>query len=174
MTAAGEPLAAVIDGVVTTAQPVHADHRGRLFEIFTGESDFWRSPVVYCYCCTIRPLQVKAWGLHLFKADRYVVISGEMTVVLYDARTDSPTYRMTQQLTMSPEAVQQLLIPVGVWHADVNVSGEEVRFLNLPTARYNHDDPDRYMLPWDTDLIPFDLRSVFPIQAQTSLRGSDS
>ena len=33
-----------------------------------------------------------------------------MVVVLYDARTGSDTYGMTQQVTMSAEGVRQLLI----------------------------------------------------------------
>jgi dTDP-4-dehydrorhamnose 3,5-epimerase len=166
VSSSGRPVGLNIDGIAVSSPPVHPDHRGRVFEVFTGPNDFWEQPVVYCYCFTVRALQIKGWGLHLHKDDRYTIIHGEMVVVLYDARTDSDTYGMTQQVTMSAEGVRQLLIPAGVWHADVNVSGEEVKLINLPTAPYSYEDPDRYLLPWDTAEIPFDLASVFPVQVR--------
>ncbi|MSX03144.1 MAG: dTDP-4-dehydrorhamnose 3,5-epimerase [Actinobacteria bacterium] len=166
VSAEGERVGDSISGLIVNSPAIHPDHRGRLFEVFTGSTDFWSDPVVYCYCFTIRALQIKGWGLHLHKNDRYTIIHGEMIVVLYDARSDSPTYRMTQQVTMSADGVRQLLIPAGVWHADVNISDEEIEIINFPTAVYDHEDPDRYMLPWDSDEIPFDLTSVFPVQTR--------
>ncbi|MBA2560630.1 MAG: hypothetical protein H0V07_12250 [Propionibacteriales bacterium] len=92
VTAAGVSVAGKIDGVLTFAPVNHVDHRGRVFEIYPGTSEFWHQPVVYCYSFTIRPYQTKGWGLHLEKDDRYTLIRGEMLTVLYDARLDSPTH----------------------------------------------------------------------------------
>ena len=174
VTPAGEPVALTIDGVVVASPVTHADHRGRLFEIFPAANDFWRDPVVYSYCFTIRPLQIKGWGLHLEKDDRYTIIHGEMTVALYDARTESPTHGMSHQVTLSEQRSRQILIPAGVWHADVNVSETEVHVVNFPTQRYHHDNPDRYLLPWDSSEIPFDLASLFPIQTRQNVGGINS
>ena len=166
VTPAGEPVTSTIDGLMIGSPVTHADHRGRLFEVYPAANDFWHDPVVYSYCFTIRPLQIKGWGLHLEKDDRYTIIRGEMTVALYDARTESPTYRMSHQVTMSEQRSRQLLIPAGVWHADVNVSDAEIHVVNFPTQRYHYDNPDRYLLPWDSPEIPFDLSSLFPIQTR--------
>lgn len=170
VTPDGEPTASMIDGLMVSSPVTQADHRGRLFEVFPGPNDFWRDPVVYSYCFTVRPLQVKGWGLHLDKDDRYTIIRGEMTVALYDARTDSPTYRMTQQVTMSEQRSRQLLIPAGVWHADLNISDAEIQVVNFPTQVYDHADPDRYLLPWDSPEIPFALESLFPVQVRGRVR----
>jgi len=30
--------------------------------------------------------------------------------------------------------------------------------VNMPTRQYNHENPDKYRLPLDTDLIPYDFK----------------
>jgi dTDP-4-dehydrorhamnose 3,5-epimerase len=48
--------------------------------------------------------------------------------------------------------------PSGVYHALENVGTTDVICLNTPTRAYNHEDPDKYRLPLDNDLIPFKFR----------------
>lgn len=164
VTTAGVPVAPVIDGVRTFAPVNHVDHRGRVFEIYPGRNEFWVDPVVYSYGFTVRAGQVKGWGLHLEKDDRYTLISGELLVVLYDARLDSPSHGVVQKITLTPQGVRQLRIPTGVWHANVALGDDEVFLVNHPTHPYHHENPDRLLLPWDSPEIPTDLASYFPIQ----------
>lgn len=172
VTPAGQRLEAKIDGVLTHAPVVHSDHRGRVYEIFAGEDEFWQDPVVYCYAFTVRRDQTKGWGLHLEKNDRYTLIAGELTTVLYDARVESPTHGMVQKVTLSEQGARRLLIPRGVWHMNINVADTETHLINHPTEVYHHDRPDRLLLPWDTAEIPFDVASMFPIQFQASGRAA--
>lgn len=166
VTRDGVSVAPSIDGVKTSAPVNHVDHRGRVFEIFPGESDFWVDPVVYCYAFTIRPMQTKGWGLHLEKDDRYTLIDGEVLTVLYDARLESPTHAQIQKVVLSTQGVRQLLIPTGVWHINVNLGSTEAFMINHPTRVYVHERPDRLMLPWDTSALPVDVAGVFPVQRQ--------
>jgi dTDP-4-dehydrorhamnose 3,5-epimerase len=166
VTKSGQPVATKIDGVKTFTPVNHVDHRGRVFEIFPGASEFWADPVVYCYCFTIRPMQTKGWGLHLEKDDRYTLIDGEVLTLLYDARLDSPTHGAQQRVVLSGQSARQLLIPVGVWHMNVNLAGEEAHLINHPTKVYVHERPDRLTLPWNTSDIPVDVASVFPVQRE--------
>ena len=122
VTKDGRRLESRIDGVRTAASVVHSDHRGRVYEIYAGADDFWSEPIVYCYAFTVRANQVKGWGLHLEKHDRYTLISGELTTVLYDARLESPTHGAVQRVTLSEQGVRRLHIPRGVWHMNINVS----------------------------------------------------
>jgi dTDP-4-dehydrorhamnose 3,5-epimerase len=39
------------------------------------------------------------------------------------------------------------VIPRGIYHAVQNVGEHDALFINLPTAAYNHSDPDKYRLP---------------------------
>ncbi len=40
-------------------------------------------------------------------------------------------------------------------HAFVNVGPDEVRFVNLPTQPYHHEQPDKLRLP--ADAVPYEL-----------------
>jgi dTDP-4-dehydrorhamnose 3,5-epimerase len=153
-----------ISGIITNKPITHADHRGRLFEIWNGTQDFWKDPVVYCYMFSIKQGTTKGWGLHLEKNDRYTLIKGEIVTVLYDPRLDSPTYGMIQKVTLSEQGIRQLIIPTGVWHMNVNVSEGESFLINHPTEIYHHEAPDRYLMPLDSKDIPFDTTSLFPTQ----------
>jgi dTDP-4-dehydrorhamnose 3,5-epimerase len=48
-------------------------------------------------------------------------------------------------------------IPAGVYHAVKNVGDREGAFVNLPSQPYRHDNPDKYRLPLDNDVIPYRL-----------------
>lgn len=164
VTPEGESVARTIDGVATVSPVNHVDHRGRVFEVYAGVSDFWQEPVVYCYTFTVRALQTKGWGLHLEKSDRYTLIHGELLTLLYDARLDSPTHGVLQKVTLTEQGVRQLRIPTGVWHMNVNLSESETFLVNHPTRVYRHAEPDRLLLPWDAPEIPVDVAAHFPVQ----------
>lgn len=164
VTPAGDLVTRNIHGVKVFKPANHVDHRGRLFEIFPGKNDFWSEPVVYCYAFTIKVNTGKGWGLHLNKIDRYTLITGESLTVLFDARLESPTHGLIQKVFMSGQGIRQLLIPSGVWHMNLNIGTEETFLINHPTQIYNHQNPDRLLLDWNTIEIPIDLQQFFPIQ----------
>lgn len=163
----GAPIVKYLKGVVVRDPLIHNDHRGRLFEVYqgkAGDDGFWAKPVIYSYVFTVRPSQVKGWGLHQHKDDRYTLIVGEMLTVLYDARVNSPTHGSIQRVILSEQGARQLLIPTGVWHVNVNIGDKEAYLVNHPTDIYRHEQPDRLLLPWDSPAIPFNLSDVFPVQ----------
>lgn len=162
VTGSGVRLGEMIEGVRTAAPVSHVDHRGRVFEVYTGGGDFWVDPVVYCYTFTVRPGQLKGWGLHEHKKDRYTLICGEVLTILYDAREDSPTAGLVNKVHLSGEALRQLVIPTGVWHLNINLGSEEAFLVNHPTEVYRHDRPDRLLLPWDSPEIPVDVAAHLP------------
>lgn len=165
VTSQGTSLASTVEGVVTTSPVNHVDHRGRVFEVWPGvENEFWKDPVVYCYTFTVRTNQTKGWGLHQHKDDRYTLIHGEVLTVLYDARVDSASHGLVQKVTLTPQGTRQLLIPRGVWHININLAETESFLINHPTQVYEHSTPDRLLLPWDTESIPFDVNTVLPNQ----------
>lgn len=160
----GSSLAKTIDGVSVISSVNHVDHRGRVFEIYSGISDHWQKPLVYCYAFTVRPGQTKGWGLHEKKDDRYTLISGEVLTVLYDARVQSQTHGVIQKVVLSGESARQLLIPKGVWHMNICIGNQEAFLINHPTEVYEHGNPDRLLLPFDSEEIPVNISSFFPTQ----------
>lgn len=144
-----------IEGVIVERVVEHIDHRGRVFEFFNGNSGVFEGPIVFGHCFTILPKTLKGWGAHLNKDDRYCLIAGEVITVLFDSRKSSPTFGFVQEVLLSPEGNRKLRIPAGVWHLSINQTDSEAFLIDLPTQPYNHDEPDKIWLPWDTDKIPY-------------------
>ena len=38
----------------------------------------------------------------------------------------------------------------------------DAQLINFPTEPYDHDHPDRILLPWDTDELPVDVTQYLP------------
>ena len=163
VTRDGRSTAQAIDGVKTRSTVNHLDHRGTVFEIFEGDMVFWETPIVYAYQFSVRPGLAKGWGLHEHKIDRYTIISGEVLVIMYDSRATSPTQGLVYKVYLSDRGVRQLIIPRGVWHLSLNLIDTEARLINFPTEVYNHEAPDRLLLPWDTTEIPVDISALLPL-----------
>jgi dTDP-4-dehydrorhamnose 3,5-epimerase len=151
----GEPLN-VIEGVELERLSPHVDHRGSLTELINFRRPFWHEPIVHAYEVAIAPGRIKGWGMHGVQADRYVVTSASMRVVLYDGRVQSPTYERLMEIHFSERSPGLLRIPPGVWHADQNTGEEIARFVNFPTHAYDPAHPDKHRLDPHSDAIPFD------------------
>ena len=133
----------------------HVDDRGSVFEMWADRWEFHPHPIVFVYTFTVRPGIVKGWGMHKLHDDRYCIQFGELEVVLYDGRTDSPTFGLVSRIFLSEYRRQLLSIPAGVWHADHNIGSKDAVVVNFPTIQYDYESPDKYRLPVDTDQIPF-------------------
>ena len=159
VTPQGESKQPLIDGVLVRRAVTHVDDRGTLTEIYDPAWGLSDQPLVYLYQSTLRPGKVKGWIQHHVQTDRLFVGAGFLRFVLYDDRPESPTYRCINQIYISEQNRGIITIPSYVWHAVHNVGSSEALFMNLPTLPYNHENPDKYRLPLDTDLIPFSFKA---------------
>src|SRR4051812_21245101 len=91
VTSGGQRLARVTEGVIIRDIPMHVDERGCVAELIDQRWDSLPDPLVFAYTFTVRPGFVKGWGLHERHEDRYVLIKGEIELVLFDVRPDSAT-----------------------------------------------------------------------------------
>jgi dTDP-4-dehydrorhamnose 3,5-epimerase len=155
VTPAGERLDPLIDGVVTRRAVVQSDQRGTVSEIFNPAWGFTDEPLVYVYQVSIYPGQKKGWVVHHDQDDRLFFDNGALKLVLYDAREDSTTKGMVNELFAGTANRMLVRIPAGVVHAVANVGVGEARFVNLPTRPYNHERPDKVRLP--DDAVPYEL-----------------
>src|SRR3954454_14403832 len=48
-------------------------------------------PIVHVHVTTTQPGRIRAWGLHEHSTDRLFVVSGLVSLVVFDGRLDSPT-----------------------------------------------------------------------------------
>lgn len=157
VTPGGVPVSPLLDGMTFHETLCHRDDRGSVTEMFDLRWNWHPDPLVFVYQFTIRPGVVKGWNLHRLHEDRYFVVDGEMEVVLYDPRPDSSTCGQICRVVLSGERPRLINVPRNVWHADHNIGSRDVRVVNFPTIPYNHSSPDKYRLPIDTKLIPFDF-----------------
>jgi dTDP-4-dehydrorhamnose 3,5-epimerase len=160
VTPEGKSCARPVHGVKMRDLVLHTDDRGSVCEMYDPRWGFHEAPLVFTYFYTIRPGWVKGWSMHKIHEDRYCLVQGEMKVVLYDAREDSPTFGLVQEIFLTEHRRQLLSIPTGVWHADQNIGQKEVLVVNFPTIQYNHSAPDKYRLPVGTDLIPYQFGAI--------------
>lgn len=138
----------------------HNDDRGSVTEMFDPRWNWHNDPLCFAYMFTIRPGMVKGWGLHKLHEDRYFVVQGELELVFFDPRPDSKTYNKVSKVYLSASRPRLVNVPRFVWHADRNIGQNELIVVNFPTIQYGHKNPDKYRLPIDTDLIPYDFGNL--------------
>ena len=160
VTAAGDPLIQLPHGVGFHRSVTHLDERGSVCEMFDARWNWHPAPITFVYMFTLRPGMVKGWGLHKEHEDRYFVLNGEMEVVMYDVRPDSPTRGAVSRVVLSEFDRRLMNIPAGIWHANRNLASRDTLVVNFPTRPYDHENPDKYRLPLDTDQIPFKFENV--------------
>ena len=156
VTADGRDVKPMIDGVLLRPATTQADGRGDVVELLSeGWGEVGGDHMPYAYAATIQPGVIKGWVCHLLQADRITHLIGRIRWVLYDGREDSATAGVIQHVTLTERNRHLIVVPAGVWHAAQNVGTQEAMFVNLPTRAYDHADPDKHRLPWDTTEIPF-------------------
>jgi len=155
VTADGTPVTRLIEGVVIQSSVTHADDRGTLCEIYSPHRPPHPAPLAYVYQFTIRPGKIKGWHEHFLHDDRIFISQGQVKVVLYDNRPESPTYRLINEIYRTEFDRTIMVIPAHVFHAHENIGSTDALFISMPTRAYQHDDPDVYRLPIGTDQIPY-------------------
>ncbi|TFH42497.1 MAG: dTDP-4-dehydrorhamnose 3,5-epimerase [ANME-2 cluster archaeon] len=93
------------------------------------------------YFSTINQGAIKAWKRHHKMTLNLVVPSGEIKFVLFDERSDSPTYGEINEFTLSLQNYQRLTVPPMVW-LGFKGSGKGLNML-LNVSNIPHD-PDEY------------------------------
>ena len=155
VTPKGEAVRRLTAGVIIRPLPTHVDDRGSVCELFDPRWGWHPDPLVFSYTFTIRPGVVKGWNLHREHEDRYVILQGDMNLVLFDPRDESPTFGEVCVITLSGRQRCAINVPINVWHADHNIGETDVVAINFPTRPYEHTSPDKYRLPLNTPLIPY-------------------
>ncbi len=145
----------LIDGVKTKLLKVNVDERGRLAEILRSDDDIFKN-FGQAYFTTAYPGVVKAWHFHKLQEDYFFCIKGMVKLVLYDARKESPTFKMLNEFFIGEHNPALIVIPSHVYHGFKVISVEEAIMINVPTKAYNRDNPDEFRLDAHTDQIPYD------------------
>ena len=144
-----------IDGVRIKNLKVIPDERGWLMEILRCDDEVF-TQFGQVYLSTAYPGVAKAWHYHKLQTDNFTCVRGMMKVALYDAREDSPTYKVLMELFAGEKNPILISVPPGVYHGFKAVGTETAYFVSIPTLPYNYEEPDEYRLPPDTNEIPYE------------------
>ena len=145
----------MIKGVHAKQLRVLPDERGRLMEIMRNDDDVFQK-FGQVYMTTTYPGVVKAWHLHKRQTDNVCCVHGMIKLVLYDQRTDSPTFKEVNQFYLGVHNPLLVQIPANVYHGWMCVSQEEAVVVNVPTEVYNRKDPDEHRLDPHNNDIPYE------------------
>lgn len=147
----------LIRGVVCRRLTVNVDERGRLMEMIRADDrELNNIKFGQVYMTTAHPGVVKAWHYHKKQTDHFVCVTGQMKVVLYDPREDSPTRGMINEFIIGDHAPYLIEIPNLVYHGFKCISAHEAIVINFTTECYDYRDPDEFRLPPHGSEIPYD------------------
>lgn len=130
-------------------RPVSHYH-GHLTEAFRDDWGVTDVPLVQVTLTVTFPRRVRAWGIHRFTTDRLFAATGSLCIVCYDGRRESPTFGCINEFMLGGRNQGLVVIPPGIYHGWKNIGEDEAAIISMPSRLYNHDNPDRWELPWDS------------------------
>jgi dTDP-4-dehydrorhamnose 3,5-epimerase len=145
----------MIEGVVIKELVTHADERGFFREIIRVTDDFFPPGFGQLSHSLVYPGVVKAWHAHRQQTQWTYVVSGLLKVVLFDGRSESPTYRQTIEILVGDNQPTQVVysFPPGVLHGYRCVGGP-AHVIYVTSGVYDLSDEVR--MPHDDPSIRYD------------------
>jgi len=148
----------MIEGVKTKKLKFIPDNRGFLMEMLRTDDEMF-DQFGQVYMTGVKRGIAKGWHYHQKQDDHMVCVLGQALLVLYDARLDSTTQGEVQEFILSEPTIKEehllVKIPHGVYHGFTAVNCEEARIINIPTERYDYNEPDEYRCPWNSKEVPY-------------------
>ena len=156
-----EPSEISIHGVVALKRDVHHDPRGFLVETLRQDDQAVQgNHFAMSYTSLTLPGEKRdmdRWHVHQHQEDRFIVLSGEMILMLYDARRESASFGTLHAIRMMGASdgtgieprekrdgtTYMVTIPAGVYHCIGNLSTRPFILQNFPTRLYNAADEGR-------------------------------
>lgn len=106
------------------------------------------------YFSEVLPGAVKAWKRHKQQTQLFAVPMGQIQIVLYDSRPDSPTNSQILSLPLGrPDNYKLLCIPPGLWYGFKAISPVPALIGNC--VDIPHDPAEADKLPMDAPEIPY-------------------
>ncbi len=139
----------MIDGVRVFPLKTFLDERGIVRHMLKcTDPHFSRFGEIYF--SAIFPGAIKGWHVHRKMELNYAVISGNIKLVLYDDRKDSPTYKELQEIFLGEDNYVLVKIPPHVVNGFKAVGNERAIVANCSDIPHDPEEIER--------VDPFDRR----------------
>jgi len=165
ITADWSPLQPLIDGVVVREVRNVMKDNGYLTEVWRADWRLDSLDLAQVFQVVLAPGAISAWHAHRQATDRLFANHGQMKIVLFDARADSPTRNLINVFRCGSPRPQLIVVPPGVWHGVQNIGADPASLLNMPDRAYAYATPDHWRLPPDTERIPYSFTGAAPAPA---------
>ena len=140
----------MINGVILTPLKSIFSEGGNVFHGIKS-SDSGYKKFSEAYFTTIDYLAIKPWKKHNQMTLNLIVIHGEIQFVVYDDRNDSPSYKLIEHFTLSPEKnYARLTVPPGLYVAFQGLSKQKNIALNVADIIHEPSEIDRKNLNFIT------------------------
>ncbi|HUU50996.1 MAG TPA: dTDP-4-dehydrorhamnose 3,5-epimerase family protein [Nitrospinota bacterium] len=151
-----------IEGVEIKELILHKDERGFFSEIIRHSEGFFQESFAQLSYSMVYTSVTKAWHLHKKQTDWMCVVVGDLKLVLYDTREDSPTYKAKIEILMGEtQGLKVVKVPPGVAHGYKVINGP--MYILYVTNR-EYDPEDELRIPHDDPEIDYDWKSNPPIK----------
>ena len=141
-----------LEGVTIHPLSQFFDERGKVMKMISVNDSYYEN-FGEIYFSTVKPNVVKAWHIHKVMTLNYVVVYGEIKIVLFDNRQKSKTFGEIQEIYLSPENYKLVSVPPGIWNGFKGISESFSIVANCATHPHSIDEIDR--IPFNDPKIPY-------------------
>ncbi len=142
----------MIEGVIVTKLKQIFDERGKVMHMLRNDQNIF-SKFGEIYFSYTYPNVVKAWHFHKEMTLNYAVLFGQIKLVLYDDRKDSPTKGNLMELYSSPENYNLITVPPKIWNGFKTVGSKPAMLANC--SDIPHDDSEVLRKDFKDSSIPY-------------------
>ena len=147
----------MIDGVIITPLRTILDERGMVRHMLKSTDPHFRQ-FGEIYFSIIFPDAIKAWHVHKKMELNYAVVSGNIKLVLYDARESSPTHKEIQEIFMGEDNYVLVTVPPHVVNGFKAVGDTRAIVANCATIPHDPTEIER-IDPFDKSIgYSWDIR----------------
>lgn len=142
----------IITGVIKTPLKQFEDHRGKVMHMLRCDAPHFRE-FGEVYFSWVSPGAIKAWKLHKELIMNFAIPVGAIKLVLYDERSDSPTYGMLNEFDMSDSDYYLLTIPNNIWYGFRSLHNKAAMVVNCATLP--HSPPESRTREVNDPSVPY-------------------
>lgn len=148
----------MIDGVTIIPLKTILDERGMVRHMLKCTDQHFRK-FGEIYFSIIFPNAIKAWHIHKKMELNYAVVSGNIKLVLFDARKESATHGELQEIFMGEENYVLVTVPPYVVNGFKAIGNEKAIVANCATIPHDPEEIERFD-PFDKTIgYPWDIRN---------------
>lgn len=120
---------------------IFADERGEVMHMLRADAPHFAG-FGEIYFSSVRCRMVKGWKRHRQMTLNFAVPVGQVRLILFDDRNDSPSNAQKQELLLGRDPYELVIVPPGIWAAFQGVSQETSLVANCASLPHDPTEAD--------------------------------